>query len=213
MFSYCGNNPTNQIDPTGQFNVWGFFGGIALTVAGYYAAPYDGGMLFATGLATTFAAATDSTMVIDVSFSAYGQKNGESVVIDFGENTVETYAHYGTYASSDLSPSASYSVGFVANYDGFGDYGGNFVEADASIGPYGFSYCQDPNNPAGAKAACMSFSTSPGCSVSGGYDFYVPTGRWGKRNQPSAQRNKLSYSYGEVRAINKKYTGRIACTV
>ena len=149
--------------------------GVVETVGGVFTSPFDGGALFATGITTTYAAATDSVMVMDVSGSYGIGKVGGCIVVDFGNETVEAYSHVG--ASKNLIPSgkfsASYSVGLVENYNGFGDYSKSFVEAGGTVGHWGFSHCESPtNDPNRCSATCFTISTGSSAYVE--YDYYVP---------------------------------------
>ena len=176
MFAYCNNNPINCSDPSGQFSLWGTLLGVAEIVVGWVAKPVDGGALFITGVATTAAAVTDGTIVMDGTVAGNGSRDGVSVVIDFKNDTIDVYTHYGVYAGTDCTSfGASYSVGFVGNYNQVGDYGGHFVQVDGAVGKYGASYCRDPDNANGAYAICATFSasTTP-ISANVGYDCYVP---------------------------------------
>ncbi len=197
MFAYCENDPIAQSDPTGEFNLWGFVLGLAEVAVGIAIAPLDGGATFYTGCVTTVAAATEEVMVIDASVSYCGNKEGACVVIDFGNNTYDTYMHYGTYAGTDLSPTFTYSVGFVGNYNQIGDYGGHFIEGDVSVGPLGLSSCGDPDNPNGAYASCITVSTSISpISASVGYDTYVPTGGSRMNESATAVAKKIMNGFG-----------------
>ena len=94
-------------------------------------------------------------------------------MIDFGNNTIEGYNHRGLYSGNNVLPSITYSTGLVENYYKFGDYGGPFVELDASFGPIGMGRCCNPHNNELAKATCVTFSTpASGTSCSFGYDYY-----------------------------------------
>lgn len=196
MFAYCGNNPVTGYDPTGYWNWRGVLAGLAIFAVGVAtlaltvatagtATPVAAAAIstvgtlastatITTGYVVTTGAATDSTIVADFTFSFAGERRGVSIVTDFGDNTCEIYTHPGRGTSD--APGVSYSVGFVKEYDGLGDYGGEFVEGGVSVAGYSISYSQDPGkNPnTGCRAICIGFST-PG-SFSGGlsYDEFIP---------------------------------------
>lgn len=162
LFSYCSNNPVTGVDYTGYFNWGGFLTGVGITAVGIAliiatagaAAPAVaavagvaiGAATVSTGVTMMEAAATDSVMVMDISVSMSGDgvKNGTSLVLDFGENTYDVYAHEGYTASNGGSP-ITYSTGIVFNYETVGDYGGPFVNAGGSCDWLGLDYCRSPD--------------------------------------------------------------------
>ena len=199
MFAYCNNNPIYFTDPSGTFSLWGFLVGAVETVGGVFTAPFDGGALFATGITTTYAAATDSVMVMDVSASYGIGKAGGCIVIDFGNGTAEVYVHGG--ASKNFIPggtfSAGYSVGLVENYTGFGAYSGPFVEAGGTIGHWGFSHCESPtNDPNRCSATCFTISTGSSAYVE--YDYYVSVFQigTGRNSQNVSNSTIVPFYYG-----------------
>ena len=204
MFAYCQNNPIMGYDPTGCWNWGGFWTGVAivavgvaiigLTVATAGAASTlaatavvaigtgAGVATIETGVAITAAAVTDSTAVIDISYTdgMSSQKYGYSAVIDYGENTLEVYSHYG--ATSSSSYSITYGAGIVNNYNNLGDYGGDFVDVSASMNykgiDYGIDGCWDPDGDGtSAVLGTVGISLPPiGASsdIVVGYDYYAP---------------------------------------
>ena len=195
MFAYCGNNPLCCVDPTGTVSWWGTLLGIAETVGGVFTAPFDGGALFVTGATTTYAAVTESVMVMDASGYAFGAKGGTSIVIDFENGTIEGYGHIGAYLGTDITPSATYSVGIVKNYNAFGDYGGPFVEIGGSVGAWGVYHCETPSlDPNRASSTGVSFSLGSGASVYAGHDYYQPLWQIGSKDQPSNTSNQVNSS-------------------
>lgn len=137
-----------------------------------------------TGLVMTKAAATDETMVVDVSATdgTTHTKTGYSVVVDFNSDStsLEVYDHYGQTTSGT---NVTYSVGYVYNYDSPGDYGGEFVDAGGTYSingaEYGIDVCTDPNKPfTGCYAVLATFgmgvplSAHGNISFSGGLDYY-----------------------------------------
>ena len=76
------------------------------------------------------AAATDSTMVIDVSLSVSDGREtastGVSLVIDFDSGSAELYGHIGTAGGN--SSGITHSTGIVSNYNGYGSYGELFAQ-------------------------------------------------------------------------------------
>ena len=127
------------------------------------------------------AAATDSTMVMEIGYSNLHYRQGYSLVIDFNEKdgtTAELYKRKGVTTSSGFD--IAYSVGMVQDYNGEGDYGGEFVSVSGSVKGFGVDYCQSPkeNMGKGARAVTASFSIGLGNSVSFSYDYYEPIAFW-----------------------------------
>ncbi len=137
-----------------------------------------------TGATMTYAAATDSVMVMDVSLStplgpAYA-KAGESIIFDFREGGgIYSYNHKG--GGVGKSYGVSYSVGMVYNFDNPEDYSRQF---------YDFSYCNyigidkctaSLQDTSATQARCATFGN--GLSTGVGYDYYSDPRvliRWGK---------------------------------
>lgn len=162
MFAYCDNNPVMGYDPLGCFDLGGFLTGVAIVAVGAAvigltvvtagaATPLAavaitsvgtaiGVAAIETGASITAAAATDSTAVLDFSYSngATSTKYGYSAVIDFGNDTAEFYSHVGTMTSSSYG--CAYGTGLVFNYNDLGDYGGSFVDFSGSINYRGADY-------------------------------------------------------------------------
>jgi hypothetical protein len=206
MFAYCGNNPVMGYDPMGAFDLGGFLTGVAIVVVGAAvigltvvtagaATPLAavaitsvgtalGVAAIETGASITAAAATDSTAVLDFSYSngATSTKYGYSAVIDFGNDTAEFYTHTGAMASSSYG--CAYGAGLVFNYNDLGDYGGSFVDFSGSTNyrgaDYGIDVCWDPSGK-GAAAVLgtvgISIPGSTDCSpIIAGYDYYISIG-------------------------------------
>ncbi len=199
MFAYCENNPVMGYDPSGYANGWGILAGITLIVAGIGCIVASGGaatsvgaalliqagtILGATGAVTTYCAAEESVMVVDVSTSGPidADKKGVSLVIDFEASSFDLYGHYGYSASVGGSP-VTYSVGKVYNYEGSGDYKDNFVNAGGSIGWIGGDYCRSPDlDPDSCNARSITFGL-PGTKGAGAYvgaDYFYQIGYWEK---------------------------------
>jgi len=144
-----------------------------------------GASAVATGVVTTYAASSDSTMVVDVSVvNGSNEKAGYSTVIDFSSETIEVdnYCHYGITTSG---ASISYGVGTVSNYNQKGDYAGDFIDGGASYTHNGITYGLDTcSSPSTSSSRCIArlftvgFSVpySPQKAISGyvGYDYFVP---------------------------------------
>ena len=185
-YAYCLNNPVSGFDPYGLLNWTGVAIGLtyfavgvaclAMTVASYgTAAPVAAAIMISVGTAVgsaavitgatmTYAAATDSTMVMDVSSTINNQNNGVSIVVDFKNETTEYYHHVGA-ATEPFS--CTYGVGLVSNYEKANDYGGTFVEFNASKQVNGVSLgwdvCSSPtrnekNNIVKASSTTVGFS-------------------------------------------------------
>lgn len=184
MFAYCNNNPVMGYDPTGHWDWGGVSAGVgiiavtAITVAVVgISSPVAALVAVAavtTGAVTTWAAATDSVMVADlscsyqISGSAYA-KVGISLVMDFERDESNLYFHGGGGCGYSLG--ASYSVGIVSNYEKPQDYAGAF--ADVSItNTVGMDHCWTPQDGvvSSTQATCITFS--PGISYGVGYDHF-----------------------------------------
>ena len=153
LYAYCGNNPVMGYDPTGNWDWGGVIVGLSLVAAGVItirscgSGASIGAMLVAavtaTGAVTTYAATTDSVMVVDVSGAASairGRKVGAFVVVDFKNDNANLYTHTGKVTCNSVGLSASYSVGLVDNYTKPEDYAGPF--ADVNGGPLiGLDHC------------------------------------------------------------------------
>ena len=140
MYAYCGNNPVMGYDPTGHWDLGGILVGVALVIISGVALYFGSwktelGLsttiaVMTTGIVMTYAAATDSAMVLDVSASYslllfYG-KIGGSVVIDFGKDEAYAYGHRGNGVG--YTRGISYSVGIVENFNDPSDYAGEFCD-------------------------------------------------------------------------------------
>jgi RHS repeat-associated protein len=158
MFAYCGNNPVNMLDPTGEIAITT----LILIIVGV--------AIITTASAITYGAYTEDTIVLDLSYTTQKHlKYGNSLLIDFKGGNIELYQHSGVSTSTGLS----FTVGKVFNYDGPGSYGGPFVSIDA--GYYiGGEYCFNPLDTSGTSAASITFSTSPGVSFGVDYFTYYP---------------------------------------
>ena len=185
MFAYCANNPVMGYDPTGYWDWGGVLTGIAILL-GAAAYAYSFGCtslesatttvaMATTGTTMIYAAATDSVMVLDMSYSqqmsgdAYA-KYGGAFVIDFEDNNVNYYSHAG--GGKGYSQGLSYSVGLVDNYATPEDYQGHFV--DTNVGCYiGIDHCWNPldNHETATQATALTFSS--GYSFGVGYDYYT----------------------------------------
>ena len=163
-YAYCLNNPVNSCDPAGLWSWGGFLTGLAIAVVGVVcvaACVASAGTLtplvavgvatastalVTTGVTMSYAAATDSTMVMDLSCS-YSINNcyakiGVSCVIDFSDQRGELYPHIGGGIGKQVG--LTYSVGLVENYNNAGDYAGSFI--DASVGKHiGVDHCFSPD--------------------------------------------------------------------
>ena len=193
-YAYCLNNPVNSCDPAGLWSWGGFLTGLAIAVVGVVcvaACVASAGTLtplvavgvatastalVTTGVTMSYAAATDSTMVMDLSCS-YSINNcyakiGVSCVIDFSDQRGELYPHIGGGIGKQVG--LTYSVGLVENYNNAGDYAGSFI--DASVGKHiGVDHCFSPDKHYSntVKATSIVFSAvSESISWGGGYDYY-----------------------------------------
>ena len=211
LFSYCENNPVMGYDPLGHWNLGGFLAGIAIAAIGIIAvvasvttvvgAPLAiaaakvavaavGVALTGTGVVTSYAAATERPMVLDVSTTngSTHEKKGFSMVLDFDTDSVGIDTYYHTGSTND-GYGASYGFGLVTGYENPGDYGGWFVDGGVTYSHNGFNFgidaCTDPSFKCAALSGTVgiSFSPSPSGKVSGycGADYYIPLSyiEWG----------------------------------
>ena len=142
LFAYCGNNPVMGYDPTGHWDWGGVVAGLAMIAASVAAvavfsvtAPVliTSAAIMATGVMTTYAAATDSALVLDVSYSSQIMhdtyaKVGISVIVDFESDGAYLYPHVGV--GKGYSNGFSYSTGMVENFDEPMDYAEWFIDTN-----------------------------------------------------------------------------------
>ena len=137
MFGYCGNNPVMGYDPTGLVNRRGVALGIGLAllavatvvatvVTAGAASPLVATVATAVGTAvsaalaesaitTTIGAIKEDPIVYDLTITCGNQRNGCSLVYDYGTNVSDVYLHDGK--TSNGAYGTSYSTGFVYNYN------------------------------------------------------------------------------------------------
>ncbi len=168
-------------DPTGHWDWGGFLFGAGLVLAGIATVTTfgAGGVLIgaaitATGAVMTYAAATDSVMVIDISVttpSKYGGyiKEGSSVLIDFAEDEAYQYTHGG--GGYGTGGGFTYSVGLVTNYKEPEDYSKYFVDISAGNN-IGVDVCWNPHQAIEYATGAISLTFSKGTSFGIGYDYY-----------------------------------------
>ncbi len=188
MFAYCGNNPVMGYDPTGEWNWSNFWIGAAttvtVTVGIALAIPTGGGSIAlstaliitataTTGAFMTYAAATETAAVSDLSFSISNGTDsitfGASLVVDFKSGGIELYPHMGI--SKGYSGGLTYSTGLIQNYGGAGSYGGLFVQNGA--GYYiGVNHCFDPNKDYNSATKATTITFGGGVSYGAGMDWY-----------------------------------------
>ena len=156
LHAYCGNNPVNYVDPTGEIYLGIIFPAL-VTVAKIIKAACD-----------------KETMVLDLSLVGelgikYINKIGVSLVLDFEGGNVELYPHFGK--SFGVGQGFAYSVGTVYNYTGQGSYGGPFVFG--GVGYFvGADLCFNPFDPENSPHA-VSMTFSSGGSAYAGFDWYL----------------------------------------
>ena len=185
LYAYCSNNPIIYIDPTGEWN-WGgviaglgIIAGAVITVATFGVGSMAGAVVasaaITTGVAVTAAAATDSTIVVDLSFSktvndTYG-KTGCSLVVDFEPDSASGYLYPHVGAGEGYNEGLAYSVGFVDNFEKPEDYAGLFYDVNGG-NIFGVDHCWGPRKYSSdtAQATSLTFSTGP--SWGAGSDWY-----------------------------------------
>ena len=175
-----------RVDPNGHFS-WKKFGtGIGITtiiVVSILLAVPSGGTsvgfayvsitaIAATGVAISYGNAADAAIVLDVSYSdtkligvlnpVGGFKGGVSIVIDFGDDSVDVYPHLGSFAG--YSQGLSYSAGIISDYNSDKGYKGHFLYAEASY--YGgVGHCWDPTRNYNETTRAYYFEFSSRLSV------------------------------------------------
>ena len=128
-----------------------------------------------------YGASSDKPIVIDISFSGgtgagVGGKIGVSIVLDFKNDSVGFYPHYGYYYGAKYNEFGfSYAAGLLSNYENEGDYAGPFVDFGGSYYA-GLDHCYDPRYP--YNDTVRATSATFGSNIGGyyGYDYY---GYWG----------------------------------
>ena len=195
LFAYCENNPVMGYDPIGEWNWGGVIAGLGIIAATIIVVATCGvgtgiGAVVAaaaitTGVTMTYAAATDSAMVMDVSISLQiGSdvyvKGGGSLVIDFSKDGgIYGYGHGGVGAG--YSSGCSYSVGLVNNLNSPEDYSRHFLDVNAGS-TLGIDHCFDPTKKYYEATRATSITFGNGFNYGIGYDYYsVPIvfTKWG----------------------------------
>ena len=182
-------------DPTGTWDWGGVIAGALLVLAGIItvatagtAAPIAATIVAAatttTGAVMTYAAATDSQMVVDVSGSAQVKfntyaKGGGALVIDFDKDEVNLYPHVG--GGFGISSGPSYSTGLVQNYETSDDYAGEFVDVFAGS-VIGLDHGWSPKDGLINSTQATTITFSSGLGGGTGYDYYfdpIQVLKWG----------------------------------
>ena len=191
LFAYCENNPVNGYDPDGSINWEGVIAGVALVAVAVVTVATFGTALpvlatvavaavATTGAVTTYAAATEKQMVVDVSasrqvlFPSVYAKTGTSLIFDFSKSEVYKYDHAG--GGMGTCCGLTYSVGIVSNYSDPYDYSKWFYDINAG-NIYGGDFCFTPKDSCeelkkttNAKSITFTFPFLPGSGV--GVDYY-----------------------------------------
>ena len=177
MFAYCGNNPVNMVDPTGE---------IAITTLILIIV---GAAIITTAGAITYGALAEDTIVLDLSYTSTDHtKYGGSLLIDFKGGNIELYPHIGVSSSTGLS----FSVGKVFNYEGPGSYGGPFLSGGGGF-YIGGEYCFNPLDSSGPTAASITFSASKG--IYGAADWYFEPISYNYKEGKFNQIERKDYRY------------------
>ena len=190
LFAYCNNNLVVGYDPTGNWDWGGVIVGAGLMGTAVVAAaalavcggPVSAPVIlatigvFAAGAVVTYAAATDSAIVVDMSSSyqipilpIYG-KGGGSSVIDFINDNVNIYPHVG--GGVGLSNGSSASIGWVDNYEKPDDYEKHFIGGNIGYW-FGADHCWDPRKEHNMATQATSSTFSPGFSVGAEYAYFL----------------------------------------
>ncbi|MCB9498817.1 MAG: RHS repeat-associated core domain-containing protein [Bacillales bacterium] len=185
LYAYCGNNPVMGYDPEGKWN-WKKFAIalavsiviVAVTVAIVVATTATGGLAMliigaavTTGVVLSYAAGAEKTVVIDLSCYLWDVGGGNSLVIDFKNDSCELYSH-GGFVMGDSPMAISFSVGLVDNYKGKRGYEGPFMKIGGGY-KIGIEHAFDPTKPYDetVRATTVTFSNSFG--VYAGFDYYT----------------------------------------
>ncbi len=147
-------------DPTGCWNWETFFKGAIITLAttalavsavvtfgaSAAAAVTFVAATFTTGALLTYGAASEETIVLDVSASKNSGgiyfKGGVSAVIDFKQGRLECYPHFGL--GMGYSEGVSFSAGVVEKYKEPNGYSGFFIDGNGGV-LMGADHCWDPS--------------------------------------------------------------------
>lgn len=101
-----------------------------------------------SAITTTVGAVDEAPVVYDLTITCGNQRNGCSIVHDYGTNISDVYLHDGK--TSVGAYGATYGTGLVYNYNKPGDYGGSFYDASVSSkfkgADLGIDFCTDPSN-------------------------------------------------------------------
>ena len=188
LFAYCNNNPVMGYDPTGNWDWGGVLVGaglmgtsiVAAAVLAIFGGPVSTPVIlatagvFAAGAVVTYAAATDSAIVVDISGAAMSplqpvyRKAGASAVIDFKNDNVNVYPHLGLGVG--IPSSLGISAGLVKNYEEPENYAGPFI--GGNIGYWlGVDHCWDPRkkHAEATQATSATFSSGFGIGVEGSW--------------------------------------------
>lgn len=130
-----------------------------------------------------YAAATDGTMVVDLSLSTPSTnglyvKGRFSFVADFSDDEVNAYGHLGLGHGS--AGGLSYSTGLVSNYDDPEDYAKHFFGFNVGS-VVGIDHCWNPlqehSHATQATSVTFAIGTGGGLSYGTGYDYYFTPDR------------------------------------
>ena len=161
-------------DPYGTFDFTGVFVGLAIVTSTIIIVAFLGTLTpvgalvatgaIATGLAVTYAAATDSAMVVDLSISGptFGGthvKGGVSFVIDFDADEANLYTHGGGGFGSGSGP--TYSSGIIENYQGPESISGHSVSCSGGFNGISVDHSWDPTNDYNSTLKTTTFTIAP----------------------------------------------------
>ena len=174
-----GYDPTGDINWGGVIAGLGIIAGAAIAIATFGIGTGVGAIVAAaamtTGATMTYAAATESAMVVDMSGSyqkkqgVYG-KAGISIIVDFSDDGgIYGYSHLG--GGYGKSCGFSYSVGLVDNFNKPTDYSKHFVDVNAG-NTVGLDHCFDPTRAYSNTTKATTITFGKGSNHGMGYDYY-----------------------------------------
>ena len=163
MFAYTENNPVMSTDPDGY----------QLCLLSSDQIVNSTGCLGPGGSKSGWSPYADSKIVIAIDLTgSFMIRGGGTYILNFTDGYTEFYPHTG--ASLGFGYGGSIAIGIVSNYEKRGDYGKDFVYAEASL-LVGGGRSWDPTEPKDERVKTTYVMLSfPSPSLDWGYDYYHP---------------------------------------